>query len=261
MYWQSEKKLVKQQYLLRMSPQYGELWPTSGWDRFVSLGHSCKFQRVLRLGSITARHSGIGVSQTLRRWTEGTTYIRQGGHHVGHWPTFLVLYDSEKNFNWDKITPSVSKKITCRDIAFDCFTNDCVTCDRVSLWVCYMWQSQLMRWLFHQWVCYVTEPAHECVTCDRASSWVCYVWQSRLMSVLRVTEPAYECVTCDRAGLRDDWGRKADDECHGFLRFLNNKGLKLFFFIYFINFCHYLLIFLLVSQYYVRRCGLLLTTS
>ena len=26
----------------------------------------------------------VGVSQTLRRWTEGATYIRQGGHHVGH---------------------------------------------------------------------------------------------------------------------------------------------------------------------------------
>ena len=30
----------------------------------------------------------VGVSQTLRRWTEGATYICQGGHHVGHWPTF-----------------------------------------------------------------------------------------------------------------------------------------------------------------------------
>jgi len=30
----------------------------------------------------------VGVSQTLRRWTQGATYIRQGGHHVGHWPTF-----------------------------------------------------------------------------------------------------------------------------------------------------------------------------
>jgi len=30
----------------------------------------------------------VGVSQTLRHWTEGATYIRQGGHHVGHWPTF-----------------------------------------------------------------------------------------------------------------------------------------------------------------------------
>ena len=35
--------------------------------------------------------SVVGISQTLRRWTEGATYIRQGGHHVGHWPTFLVL--------------------------------------------------------------------------------------------------------------------------------------------------------------------------
>jgi len=26
----------------------------------------------------------MGVSQTLRRWTQGATYIRQGGHHVGH---------------------------------------------------------------------------------------------------------------------------------------------------------------------------------
>jgi len=32
------KKLVKQQFL-HTSPQYGELQPTRGWDRFVSLGH------------------------------------------------------------------------------------------------------------------------------------------------------------------------------------------------------------------------------
>jgi len=33
----------------------------------------------------------VGVSQTLRRCTEGATYIQQGYYHVGHWPTFLVL--------------------------------------------------------------------------------------------------------------------------------------------------------------------------
>ena len=54
------KKLVKQPYLPQMSPQYGELRPTSGWDRFGSLGHRCKFQRVSRLGSVTARHSSSG---------------------------------------------------------------------------------------------------------------------------------------------------------------------------------------------------------
>ena len=29
----------------------------------------------------------LGVSQTLRRGTEGATYIRQGSHHAGQWPT------------------------------------------------------------------------------------------------------------------------------------------------------------------------------
>jgi len=30
----------------------------------------------------------VGISQTLRHWTEGTTSIGQSGHHGGHWPTF-----------------------------------------------------------------------------------------------------------------------------------------------------------------------------
>jgi len=30
----------------------------------------------------------VDVSQTLRRLTEGATYVWQGNHHVGHWPTF-----------------------------------------------------------------------------------------------------------------------------------------------------------------------------
>jgi len=38
------------------------------------------------------------VSQTLPRLTEGPTNIRQGSHHVGHWPTFLVVYDLEMTF-------------------------------------------------------------------------------------------------------------------------------------------------------------------
>jgi len=32
----------------------------------------------------------VGVSQTAALKKEGFTYIRQGGHYVGHWPTFLV---------------------------------------------------------------------------------------------------------------------------------------------------------------------------
>jgi len=35
----NRKKKIKQQYLLQMSSQYGELRPTSGWDRSGSLRH------------------------------------------------------------------------------------------------------------------------------------------------------------------------------------------------------------------------------
>jgi len=83
------KKFVKQQYILQISPRYGELRPTSGWDRFGSLGHPYEFQRVHVLAALLHGTPAVGVSQTLRRWTECATYIRQGDHHVGHWPTFL----------------------------------------------------------------------------------------------------------------------------------------------------------------------------
>ena len=62
MYWKSEKKLVKQQYLLYMSPQYGELRPTSGWDPFVSLAGTFNGFRVL--AALLHGTLVVGVSQT-----------------------------------------------------------------------------------------------------------------------------------------------------------------------------------------------------
>jgi len=50
--------------------------------------NGCRVLAALLHGTVV-----VGVSQTLRHWTEGATYIRQGGHRVGHWPTFLV-------YNW-----------------------------------------------------------------------------------------------------------------------------------------------------------------
>jgi len=47
------KKLVKQQYLPHMSSQSGELRPTSGWDRFVSLA------------SLLQRRCSMEANQTL----------------------------------------------------------------------------------------------------------------------------------------------------------------------------------------------------
>jgi len=61
------KKGVKQQYLLHMSLQYGELWSTNGWDRLASLGHPSKFQRVSRLGFITAAMSLTGGQPNFAR--------------------------------------------------------------------------------------------------------------------------------------------------------------------------------------------------
>jgi len=151
----NQKNIVKQQYLLHMSRQKGELRPNNGWDRFGSLGHPSKFERVSRLafvtaatsltggepnfarrlavswagtlyihfrrlllfdrifpgvkftlrpsrafayiGSVTARHSSGRRQPNFAAWykgwnygtfAEGATYIRQGGHHVGHRPTF-----------------------------------------------------------------------------------------------------------------------------------------------------------------------------
>jgi len=49
----NQKKLVRQQYFLQMSSQYGELRPTSAWDRSL-------FQWLSRIGSVTARQWSSG---------------------------------------------------------------------------------------------------------------------------------------------------------------------------------------------------------
>jgi len=55
MYRQSEKKLVKQQYLLNMSSQYGEPWPlTAEIGSGVWGTPASKFQRLSRLAFVTA---------------------------------------------------------------------------------------------------------------------------------------------------------------------------------------------------------------
>jgi len=59
---------------------------------FVSLvwGTPANFNGFRVLAALLHGSPALGVSQTLRRWTEGATYIWQGGHYVGHWSTFLV---------------------------------------------------------------------------------------------------------------------------------------------------------------------------
>jgi len=51
-------------------------------------GTPANFNGFRVLGALLHGTLVVGVSQTLRHWTEGATYIRQDGHHVGYWPTF-----------------------------------------------------------------------------------------------------------------------------------------------------------------------------
>ena len=74
----------KQQYILHMSSQYGELRPTNGWDRFGSFGHPSKFQRVSHLCSVTARHFSSGRQPHFAALNRGRHLYSAGGHHVGH---------------------------------------------------------------------------------------------------------------------------------------------------------------------------------
>ena len=53
-------------------------------------GTPANFNRFRVLTALLHGTLVVGVGQTLRRWTEDTTNIRQGGHHVGHWTHILV---------------------------------------------------------------------------------------------------------------------------------------------------------------------------
>jgi len=55
----------------------------------VVCGDPANFNGFRVLAALLHGTPALGVSQTSRRWTEGATYIRQGGHHIGHWPNFL----------------------------------------------------------------------------------------------------------------------------------------------------------------------------
>jgi len=114
------KRLFTQQYLPHMFSQYGEIRPTNNWDRFgapglisTHFGGSCPLTEfascsihfasnsILRSPKLAALLHGTpalasakvcGVVQGMElrnfRRRRHATYIRQGGHHVGHRPTF-----------------------------------------------------------------------------------------------------------------------------------------------------------------------------
>jgi len=76
LYRQSEKKLVNQQYLLQMSLQYRELRPLMAEIDWRVWGTPSYFNGYRVLATLLHGSQVVGVSQTLRRWTEGATYVR-----------------------------------------------------------------------------------------------------------------------------------------------------------------------------------------
>ena len=57
----NRKKILLSSYISYVSPQYGELRPTNGWDRLGALVQPTKCQRVSRLGFITAPFCTVAV--------------------------------------------------------------------------------------------------------------------------------------------------------------------------------------------------------
>jgi len=93
----------KQQYLLNMSAQYDELRPTSSWDLLASLGHPSKFQRVLHLGSVTARHSSSGRQPNFAALNRGRHLYSAGQPSLWALAHILVVITSRVSRRWCKI--------------------------------------------------------------------------------------------------------------------------------------------------------------
>ena len=79
---------IRSHNMVNFSPLAAEIGP-------VIWGTPANFNGFRVLAAFLHGTPVLGVSQTLRHWTEGATYIRQGGHHVGHLHLFLVLMTGE----------------------------------------------------------------------------------------------------------------------------------------------------------------------
>ena len=92
MYRQSEKNLLSSNTSSTRPDNMVNFGPLAAEIVSLVWGTPGNFNRFRVLAALLHGALVVGVSQTaaLNR-TEGATYIQQGGHHVGHWPTFLVL--------------------------------------------------------------------------------------------------------------------------------------------------------------------------
>jgi len=164
-----------------MSAQYGELRPTSGWDPLASLGHPNKFQRLSRLGSVTARHSSSGRQQNFAALNRGRHLHSTGrpsrwalAHisstllwlypHKNH-PLYLTLVRLPLPYWWQNIQNSSTQFLLCSVVWSRCTA---MTAFRGwGLLICAMQMCSL----------FITRPRPACTTVSaalglgRSASW------------------------------------------------------------------------------------------
>ena len=103
-----------------MFSQYGELRPTNGWDLLATLGHPCNFQRVSRLGSVTARHSSSARQPNFAALNRGRHLCLAG--QPSRWA--LAHISSVVNFVrwWWTLSRQTGRRVcvcVCWDVAVD----------------------------------------------------------------------------------------------------------------------------------------------
>jgi len=104
------KNLLSSNTFSKRSHNMVNFGPLAAEIGLVVWGAPANLNRFRVLAALLHGSLVVGVSQTLRHWTEGATYIRQGGHHVGIGPhssffsstgyyCFVLLNCSCHNFN------------------------------------------------------------------------------------------------------------------------------------------------------------------
>ena len=93
MYRQSEKNLLSSNISPTCPHNMVNFGPLAAEILLLVWGTPGNFNGFCILAALLHGTLVVGVSKP-RRWTEGATYIRQSGHHVGHWPTFLVHHSN-----------------------------------------------------------------------------------------------------------------------------------------------------------------------
>jgi len=87
-YQQSEKNLLSSNMSSRCPHNMVNFGPLVAEIGLGVWGTPTNFNGFRILAALLHGTPSVGISQTLRHWTEGATYIRQGDHHIGYWPTF-----------------------------------------------------------------------------------------------------------------------------------------------------------------------------